>query len=137
MTPTFETTVSGNTALCKVTQEDLYSKGNENVTTEQIKAVEKYRKQYLQTSIDTGAVEATTIFKNNKDVDVVNIEYPYSTSKDGKLTIEVHRNKEVHIPGTSETKTGPAVRAIITDPYAKAKSTVRNAAKAIAAQLAD
>lgn len=137
MTPIFETTVSGNTALTKVTQEDFYTKGTETVTPAQIKEVEKYRKSYLQAAIDTGASEAVSIFKANKDVDVVNVEYPYSTSKDGGLTIEVHRSKEVRIPGTDETKTGPAVRAVVTDPFAKAKSTVRNAAKAIAEQLAD
>jgi hypothetical protein len=137
MTPTFETTVSGNTALCKVTEQDLFSKGNENVTTEQIKAVEKYRKQYLQTAINAGAGAATIIFKENKDVDVVNIEYPYSTNKDGKLTIEVNREKEVRVPGTDEVRNGPSLRAIITDPFAKAKTTVRNAVKDIAAQLAD
>lgn len=125
----FETQVAGKTATMVYKDEDAY-KHNTDIPFTQLKASDSYRNEYIEKATEEATKVAKKELEKNKSLDNVTVEFPFSTSKRGNVTVNVERSHTYHIPnpepGKPDSVTKSVVKVAVKDPANKmSKSKVK------------
>jgi hypothetical protein len=110
----FKQTNNNGVVTLSYEDKDAYLKGNEEVTTDMIKAVGKYSKDYVEQVTTFAAEEGQKIMAKDKSVTQVVVEAPFNHSY-SKVEAFVKREKEVSAPGSTEKKIRSDVKVKVTD----------------------
>ena len=112
----FDVEKDGDKAIVSVKDEDIYFKEADKagLTKKVLKDVDKFQHNYLKSVVDTSVEEASKIFKDDSNIEVVEVTMPNGVHKVDKATTIVHRANETRIPGTDKTIIKPLIKVKVT-----------------------
>ena len=122
----FESSTVQGSATLIYKDEDAYKKGTEIPFT-QLKAVDGYRADFIEAATEEATKVAEKELKNDKSLNDVTVEFPFSTSKRGKVAVKVERSHTFKIPnaepGKPDSVTKSTVTVAVKDPANKMSKT--------------
>lgn len=100
--------------------ENAYKNGTE-IPFKTLKEVAAYQSQYVLDATTAAVDYAKKEMKKDKSIDKVNVEFPYSVSKHGKVTVDIDREKQYRntLKGDGEIISKPAISVKVKDPSQK------------------
>lgn len=108
----------------------------EGIEKETLKTVEKFNKEYIDTSVAAGAAYAQKHMEENEKVNKVIINTPFTSAKAGKVEVISQRSVTHRNPGNGEEVTKSSVRVAVVDGSHKpTKSAIRELQDTMTASL--
>lgn len=97
---------------------DVYKNGTE-IPFKVLKEVADYNNQFVNEAVELSAQLAKEHMKKEKNVTESIFDFGFSPSKRGKLTVDIHREKDVRNVKTGEVEKRSRIRVISKDPALK------------------
>jgi len=115
----FTTTVNDKVATLVLEDKEAFF-NNTDIPKEDLVKVFDYMEEYNVEATKAAAAAAGDVLVANKEVEVVNVEMPYTTSKRGRVNVSVEREHLFTNPkNREETYTAPYISSSVKIPQAK------------------
>lgn len=112
----FKSTKVDGVLSVKYDDKEAYGKGTD-IPLETLEQVSEYNSKYALEATEAAVAYSKSQLKKDEEVNKVIVEFPYSTSEKGELTVTVDREKTFRNPQKEgETITRPAIAVKVKEP---------------------
>ena len=114
----FESATVDGVVTLSYKDDKAFGTGTE-LTHKQLKEAADYAHTYIEKATEVAAEVAKETMEKDDKINKVIVDYPYSVSKRGELTVAIDRSKTYTIPNSDETVTKSAIKVAVKDPITK------------------